>query len=311
MDFCIECFADLWMSSMSLPAPITNQPFCDVSALEAGLIELPDELFITKAVPGKVTTAPSLSFILIHSESKQKFIFDLGIRKDQNNHPPFVVDLIKTTYPVHVTEDVMDSLEKGGTSPSDIDYVCLSHDHWDHTGDTIPFTKCTFLVGGAAECLIQLGFPGDPNARFPSGMLPKERTKALDPSAWKPIGPFPRALDFFEDGSLYIIDAPGHLPGHINILARTSSDGAWIYLAGDSAHHWDLITLESRVAVGDDSHGHRTCAHADKEIAEEHICRIHALWKIPRVQVLLAHDEPWYEANKGGPAFWPGKIAAT
>lgn len=60
------------------------------------------------------------------------------------------------------------------------------------------------------------------------------------------IGPYPRAMDIFGDGSMYIIDASGHVDGHINILARTSPDGAWILLGADSAHHPDLITLPCR-----------------------------------------------------------------
>ena len=292
---------------MSLPAPRVNQAFCDVSALEAGLIELPDEMFITNATPGKVTTAPSLSFLLNHSTHDQKFVFDLGIRKDSENYPPAIVEWIKTTYHVHVQQDVAESLHKGGTSTSDITYVCLSHIHWDHTGNTHPFTKATFLVGSACQNFFKPGYPQDPNGRFASDLLPEGRTRFLDTSDWQPIGPFPQALDFYGDGSLYIIDAPGHLLGHINVLARTSSDGAWIYLAGDSAHHQNLLTGESEIAMHHPGHVH-VCAHEDKEEAEAHLVRIRALRALPRVRVLLAHDEPWYTSNKDGVAFWPGKI---
>ena len=42
---------------------------------------------------------------------------------------------------------------------------------------------------------------------------------------------------------LYVVDAgDGHVAGHINVLARTSEDGGWIYLAGDSAHDRRLLT---------------------------------------------------------------------
>ena len=290
-----------------MPATSANQAFCDVSALEAGLIELPDEMFITNATPGKVTTAPSLSFLLNHSTYDQKFVFDLGIRKDLENYPPQIVEWLKTTYHVHVQQDVAESLQKGGTSPSDITYVCLSHSHWDHTGNTHLFTKATFLVGSACQKFFNPGYPQDPNGHFASDLLPEGRTKFLDTSDWEPIGPFPRALDFYGDGSLYIIDAPGHLSGHINVLARTSSDGAWIYLAGDSAHHKNLLTGESDIAVHHPGHVHG-CAHENKEEAEAHLVRIRALRALPRVRVLLAHDEEWYGFNKGGAAFWPGKI---
>ena len=292
------------MSSYTLPAPGANQAFCNVSALEAGLIDLPDEMFISNATPGKVTRAPSLSFLLNHSIYDQKFVFDLGIRKDWENHPPQIVEWFKTIYHVDVQQDVVESLQIGGTSPSDITYVCLSHAHWDHTGNTHLFPKSTFLVGSACKILFNPDYPQDPNGRLASDLLPEGRTRYLDTSDWEPLGPFPRAFDFYGDGSLYIIDAPGHLAGHINVLARTSSDGAWIYLAGDSAHHKNLLNGESEIAA---DHVHQ-CVHENKEEAEAHIVRIRALRALPRVRVLLAHDEEWYRTNKDGAAFWPGKI---
>jgi len=292
---------------MTLPPHIANQAFCNISALEAGLIDLPDDMFVANAIPGSVTTAPTLSFLIQHSRTGKKLVFDLGLRKDWENYPPVTVERIKKTYAISIIQDVIESLGKGGTSPADIDYVCLSHCHWDHTGYTRSFTNSTFLVGNDSKTLFQPGYPENPEARYASDLLPKGRTEFLDSIVWEPIGPFPHALDFFGDGSLYIVDAPGHLAGHVNILARTSQDGGWIYLAGDSAHHWSLITLEAEIAVGHPSSSF-SCAHQDKEAAEGHIRRIHDLWKLPRVQIILAHDEPWYSKNKGGSSFWPGKI---
>jgi hypothetical protein len=45
-----------------------------------------------------------------------------------------------------------------------------------------------------------------------------------------------KALDYFGDGSFYLLSAPGHAIGHLNALARTTAN-TFIYLAGDSVHH--------------------------------------------------------------------------
>lgn len=46
------------------------------------------------------------------------------------------------------------------------------------------------------------------------------------------------AIDYFGDGSLFFLDAPGHAVGHINALARTSTNpDTFIYMGGDSFHH--------------------------------------------------------------------------
>ena len=63
-----------------------------------------------------------------------------------------------------------------------------------------------------------------------------------------------RGMDFFGDGSLYFLDAPGHAIGHINALARTSSN-EFIFMSADSFHHpaalrpSDGVRLPSSISV--------------------------------------------------------------
>lgn len=45
-----------------------------------------------------------------------------------------------------------------------------------------------------------------------------------------------RAVDFFGDGSFYLLDTPGHAVGHLAGLARTTSD-TFILMGGDLCHH--------------------------------------------------------------------------
>jgi glyoxylase-like metal-dependent hydrolase (beta-lactamase superfamily II) len=50
------------------------------------------------------------------------------------------------------------------------------------------------------------------------------------------VGPFP-AKDFYGDGSFYLLDTPGHWPGHMCGLARTStSPDTFVFLGGDICH---------------------------------------------------------------------------
>ncbi|EKM79432.1 hypothetical protein AGABI1DRAFT_113995 [Agaricus bisporus var. burnettii JB137-S8] len=294
---------------MALPPPADDQPYCSVSALEAGHIYLNMKMFIDNAASEETIRTPSLSFLLQHSVNKKKFVFDLGIRKDWENSPPKAVEWMRTVYKVDIPQDVSDSLAKGGLSPRDIDTVCISHIHFDHSGHAPLFGHSEFIVGGDTRQLLEPGiYPHNPNSFFSADILPPERTRFLgDELHWQPIGPFPRAYDLYGDGSLYIIDAPGHLSGHINLLARTSPDGAWIYLAADTAHHWNLVNGSSVIACGHPGHLHDT-AHMDKELAEKMINRVREVMKVPRVKVILAHDKPWYDENKDKDAFFPGKI---
>lgn len=51
------------------------------------------------------------------------------------------------------------------------------------------------------------------------------------------VGQF-RAIDFFGDGSFYILDTPGHAIGHLGALARTTTaPDTFIFMGGDLCHH--------------------------------------------------------------------------
>lgn len=293
----------------ALPPPSPNQAYCEVSALEAGSLVLPCHIFVTTARRGEERLVPSLSFLLTHSNTRAQLLFDLGIQRETNLIPGLKDPYQKHLWRPYVLMDVKESLEKGGLKLDEIKHICLSHVHWDHVGNPGLFEKAEFIVGKDAHALFQPGYPTDPHSAFPSDLLPADRTNFVDPSEWKAIGPFPRALDFFGDGSLYIIDSPGHLPGHLNVLARTSADGGWIYLAGDSAHDWRLLRGQGEIAdIYDEPFIGHICLHIDKEKSAEHIKRIASLGTLPRVRVVLAHDDEWYAINKGSDAFWPGHI---
>lgn len=124
------------------------------------------------------------------------------------------------------------------------------------------------------------------------------------------IGPFPRALDLLGDGSLYVIDSPGHLPGHVNLLIRTSSDGGWLYLASDAAHDVRMIRAGRDIAVFPGPNGKVLCAHHSPETARANIESIRTVIKLPRVQVILAHDFEW-DAEHKEDSFLPNSITSA
>lgn len=303
-----------------LPSARENQQFCTISALEGGILTGQESLFIAESdVPGNLLTLPALCFLIQHSKADptpKRLVFDLGINPDLSGYTPKVRERIEGPNalfrPDLTAPHCLGSLAHGGATTDDIDFVILSHCHWDHIGDTHPFTKSTFVVGHDTKTLFESGgYPTDPNSWYPADLLPAERARYLPPTSsdkdWAPIGPFPHALDFFGDGSLYVIDSPGHLAGHINLLIRTSADGGWIYLGGDSVHDRRLLTGEAHIRVGLPDWP-EFCMHVNREEAEAHVARIRELEKTEGVRVVFAHDVEWYEENKGGAAFWPGKI---
>jgi glyoxylase-like metal-dependent hydrolase (beta-lactamase superfamily II) len=197
--------------------------------------------------------------------------------------------------------------------------------HWDHVGEPRDFTRSTFVVGNGAKALLQdSGSLRGSHSFFESDLLPTDRTiELLNPyedldgevrpqtpgstgpdffQTWKPTGILPRVLDLFHDGSVMIVDAPGHLPGHINLLARTSPTTS-VYLAGDACHDRRIMRNERAIGEWTDEHGHICCIHANKEMAAQTIQRIQALEKTG-VEIIFAHDVEWEEDPKNGSRFF-------
>ncbi|KAH8107014.1 beta-lactamase-like protein [Cristinia sonorae] len=292
------------MATPTLPPPKPNQPYIHVSAVDSGSLELPtwEVIANTSRDDPSVLRIPSLAFFLRHSESQGKGImFDLGIRRDCAEKDPGVT----------VRQNAGEALRKGGVDPGEVGTVILSHLHWDHVGLATEFPNATWVLGPGTQHLVE---EDHPELWILPSSVPPDRVRILNSNGSPAdfpvsIGPFPEAHDFFGDGSLYIINSPGHFQGHINVLARTSSDGSWIYLGGDTVHDRRLLTGEKEMAfMHDEKTGEVLCMHVNKEAAMEHVLGVRTLLTVPKVHVLLAHDWEWFEENKDGEAFLPGSI---
>ncbi len=104
----------------ALPAPSANQAFCDVSALEGGILDIPCRLMVASAGEDERKIAPSLAFILTHSVTKAQVVFDLGIRKDIENAPGPVHNRVSKIFKTQTVIDVPDALEMGGLKAEDV-----------------------------------------------------------------------------------------------------------------------------------------------------------------------------------------------
>lgn len=84
------------------------------------------ERFMSPPIAGLSTfeTFPSFSFLLEHTGSSRRLVFDLGIRKDFQNYAPKIAEYIPTTkYNIQVTKNVIDILEENGIKGEEIEAV--------------------------------------------------------------------------------------------------------------------------------------------------------------------------------------------
>ena len=124
---------DPWVSQalgtfkgMSLLAASQDQPYM---LLCGGFVDAPMGYFVKAEDRG--LAVPALAFALRYSQMNQLVVFDLGIREDNSTCPPEIQKRMQDNFPVHVPQDVGDSLRRGGVSTEDIQTIILGHIHWD------------------------------------------------------------------------------------------------------------------------------------------------------------------------------------
>ncbi|KAH6964700.1 hypothetical protein HG530_004068 [Fusarium avenaceum] len=286
-----------------------------VSALRGGTFTLPKKLFVSSATDNEFTRVPSLSFLIAEDHGAggrpKCTLFDLGLRRDTGTYTPQIQQHLKSRLPMHTTPDVLQSLVDGGLKASDIDEVILSHIHWDHIGTPTDFREAKFMVGAGSLSLLQTGLNGHmSHSNFQQDLFEGLNAVELsDPGGWDLIGGL-KMLDLRNGGYLYVVDSPGHLTGHIALLARVGVQ-KWVLLIGDACHDTSLLTGEQSIAEWTDAEGRSCCIHMDKEKATETL-EIFSMWKGAFEQsgmnltIVFAHNVEWAESHPE--AFFPGSL---
>jgi glyoxylase-like metal-dependent hydrolase (beta-lactamase superfamily II) len=112
-----------------------------------------------------------------------------------------------------------------GVAPANIDYLVLSHYHWDHIGNAGDFAASTWLVYKADRDQM---FSKTARAYPWFGQysaLENGKTVLLDGDH-----------DVFGDGTVVVIATPGHTEGHCSLLVRLKNSGP-VVLSGDLYHY--------------------------------------------------------------------------
>jgi len=121
-----------------------------------------------------------------------------------------------------------DVLAEHDIKPGQIKIIGVSHNHFDHLGQAADFPHAKLIIG--AEDWINI--KNLPGSKALHAYLP-ERT-AVQP--WldneENVIPIVDDRDIFGDGSVVMLNTPGHTPGHHSLLVRLKDRGP-IFLTGD------------------------------------------------------------------------------
>lgn len=135
-------------------------------------------------------------------------------------------------------------LPRWGLAPHDIRWVILSHLHADHIAGLLDFPGARIILTAQAYTGVagRRGLRALARAFIPS-LLPAdmaERASLISTFDDPPLPALGPTHDLFGDGTLRLVQLPGHARGQVGLLAQTAerrvlfaADGAWLTRAID------------------------------------------------------------------------------
>lgn len=127
---------------------------------------------------------------------------------------------------VVMNASLQSQLEQLGLTPADIRFLSFSHQHGDHTGNGNLFAASTWIVDADERAYMFSDEARQGQAFAGYAQLENAQTQLIEGDG---------DYDVFGDGSVMIVQAPGHTPGHTVLLVRLANAGP-VLLTGDMYH---------------------------------------------------------------------------
>ncbi len=202
------------------PPPPTEA--LSVQVLDCGTIAVSDldEFSSSGDYKGEADRFVVPCFLVEHPEGR--LLWDLGVPGLMKLIGPFKQGI----FTVDLASTVKEQLAARGLTPDDIDYISISHSHFDHIGMVDQVTGSTWLVHEAELAAIE----------SPPAEMDDQQKGFL--AAFRKVETrevFNGEKDVFGDGSVVIFETPGHTPGHTSLQLKLPQSGT-VFLTGDLYH---------------------------------------------------------------------------
>ena len=183
------------------------------------------------------TTRMSLACFLV-AHPKGTLMWDAGAIPDAAWKPtgaPLAQRIVlpdSQTREVTMIKPLTAQLAAAGYAPAGINYLALSHYHWDHTANANDFAGATWLVRQVERDAM---FSDKPTPLTqPSGYAALRSSKTITIKTDE--------HDVFGDGTVLLKLAAGHTPGHQVLYVKLRNSGG-VVLSGDLYHYPEERTL--------------------------------------------------------------------
>ncbi|HEY7393984.1 MAG TPA: N-acyl homoserine lactonase family protein, partial [Gemmatimonadaceae bacterium] len=129
------------------------------------------------------------------------------------------------TTPTAPKTSLVDLLAQLKVTPAQVKFVGISHYHGDHTGQVSAFPQSTLLIGqGDWDVVSGPKTPAATSAPFAHWI-----------DGGSKVEPLAGDRDVFGDGTVMMLNMPGHTPGHHSLLVKLKEMGN-VLITGDLAH---------------------------------------------------------------------------
>ncbi|MGQ0531091.1 MAG: N-acyl homoserine lactonase family protein [Caulobacteraceae bacterium] len=217
------------LAACNQPAEQTPQaPAVDLYAMDCGTAEFSNiGMFADDGVTyeGQSRTLTDPCYLIRHPNGD--LIWDTGF-PDAVAEMSNGLDIPQIGAHVTMPHKLVDQLAQLNLTPADIEFVSFSHAHSDHTGNGNLFAASTWIADTDERAyMLRPEARADAQGFNNYNQLENAETRLIEGDA---------DYDVFGDGSVTIIQAPGHTPGHTILLVRLPNAGP-VLLTGDM-YHW-------------------------------------------------------------------------
>ncbi len=193
------------------------------------------DVTLTRLDCGNGTNDPRrFSDTFAYTEPTKPFTFSCYVIRHGSDVMVWDTGYLPGSVPSATNRPLAELLRQIDANPDDVKYVGISHFHADHTGQLAVLKNATLLIGKGDWDGITANPPmAGANAKgFAEWIAEKRKVETQTGDK-----------DVFGDGSVMMLRAPGHTPGHSILLVRLKETGP-VLLSGDAVHFLENYDYE-------------------------------------------------------------------
>lgn len=162
-------------------------------------------------------------YVIVHP--KGTLMWDAGLPEMLVGQPEYTDP--SGAFTVSRTDSVGNQLNRIGLTTEDIDFLALSHTHFDHSGHANSLKNATWLVQGPEYDFITSEEVKNSGEGIYEAIQELDKIQKIDGD-----------YDVFGDGTVVMKSMPGHTPGHQVLYLELAENGPTL-LTGDLYHLYE------------------------------------------------------------------------